>query len=81
MLELFHSHISTCRQKVRICLAEKEINNWVSRPIDLSKQENLTAEFLAINPNGVVSAFRHDNVAIIESTGRSCPHAGVASIY
>ncbi|MGE0797940.1 MAG: glutathione S-transferase family protein [Lautropia sp.] len=66
-LELFHSHISTCSQKVRLCLAEKGID-WVDRPIDLSRRENLTPEFLAINPNGVVPAFRHDGQPIFEST-------------
>ncbi len=66
-LELYHSHISTCSQKVRIALAEKGID-WVSRPVDLSKHENLTPEFLAINPNGVVPAFVHDGRPIYEST-------------
>jgi glutathione S-transferase len=67
-LELFHSHISTCSQKVRLCLAEKGITEWVSQPIDLSKKENLTPEYLAINPNGVVPAFRHNGRPVIEST-------------
>lgn len=66
-LELYHSHISTCSQKVRIALAEKGID-WVSRPVDLSKHENLTPAFLAINPNGVVPAFVHDGRPIYEST-------------
>jgi glutathione S-transferase len=66
-LELFHNIASTCSQKVRICLAEKGVA-WVDRPVDLSGGENLTPEFLAINPNGVVPAFVHDGVPIIEST-------------
>lgn len=68
MLELYHSHISTCSQKVRLCLAEKGIEDWVSRPIDLSRRENLRPEFLAINPNGVVPAFVHGGRAVYEST-------------
>ena len=70
-LELFHAHNSTCSQKVRICLAEKGAEagrDWVSRPVDLPARENLTPEFLAINPNGVVPAFRHDGRPIYEST-------------
>jgi glutathione S-transferase len=66
-LELYHSIVSTCSQKVRICLAEKGVG-WVDRPVDLSAGENLTPEFLAINPNGVVPAFVHDGTPIIEST-------------
>jgi len=66
-LELFHHDASTCSQKVRICLAEKGID-WVNRHVDLGAQENLTPEYLAINPNGVVPAFVHDGTPIIEST-------------
>jgi glutathione S-transferase len=66
-LELFHAHNSTCSQKVRLCLAEKGIRDWISRPVDISKRENLWPEYLAINPNGVVPAFRHDGRSIIES--------------
>lgn len=65
-LELYHLDHSTCSQKVRICLAEKGVE-WVSRPLDLSARENLTPEYLAINPNGVVPAFVHDGTPIIES--------------
>ena len=65
-LELFHAHNSTCSQKVRLCLAEKGIRDWISAP-DISKRENLSPEYLAINPNGVVPAFRHDGRSIIES--------------
>jgi glutathione S-transferase len=66
-LELFHAHNSTCSQKVRLCLAEKGIRDWISRPLDISKRENLTPDYLAINPNGVVPAFRHNGRSIIES--------------
>lgn len=66
-LELYHLHHSTCSQKVRICLAEKGVE-WVSRPLDFSERENLSPEYMAINPNGVVPAFVHDGTPIIEST-------------
>jgi glutathione S-transferase len=66
-LELFHAHNSTCSQKVRLCLAEKGIRDWISRPVDISKRENLSPDYLAINPNGVVPAFRHDGRSIVES--------------
>lgn len=67
MIELFHNHASTCSQKVRICLAEKGLD-FVSRHVDLGKFEHLTPEYLAINPNGVVPALRHDGGVVIEST-------------
>lgn len=66
-LDLYHSHIATCTQQVRIALSEKGID-WVSRPVYLSKHENLTPAFLAINPNGVVPPFVHDGRPIYEST-------------
>jgi glutathione S-transferase len=67
MIELFHGHTSTCSQKVRICLAEKGLD-FVSHHIDLGRFEHLTPEYLAINPNGVVPALRHDGGIVIEST-------------
>lgn len=66
-LVLYHHDKSTCSQKVRICLAEKGID-WDNRPVDLMNSENLSPEYLAINPNGVVPAFVHDGRPIIEST-------------
>ncbi len=66
-LELYHNDRSTCSQKVRICLAELDLG-WESRHVDLGGGEHLTAEYLAINPNGVVPALLHDGRPIIEST-------------
>jgi glutathione S-transferase len=66
-LELFHNDRSTCSQKVRICLAERELD-WGNRHIDRGAGEHLTTEYLAINPNGVVPALLHDGRPIIEST-------------
>ena len=66
-LVLYHHDKSTCSQKVRICLAEKGVE-WDSRQVDLMNSENLSPEYLAINPNGVVPAFVHDGRPIIEST-------------
>ena len=66
-LVLYHHDKSTCSQKVRICLAEKGVE-WENRLVDLANAENLSPEYLAINPNGVVPAFVHDGRPIIEST-------------
>lgn len=67
MIELFHNDASTCSQKVRICLAEKNLG-YVDRPINLAAFEHLSPEYLAINPNGVVPALRHDDAIIVESS-------------
>ena len=66
-LILFHHHKSTCSQKVRLCLAEKRIS-WVGRFVDIAKEKNLSPEYLAINPNGVVPAILHQGRAVIESS-------------
>jgi len=66
-LEVFHNDKSTCSQKVRLCLAELGLE-WIDRHIDLGAEENLKPDFLAINPNGVVPAIRHDGDVVIEST-------------
>ena len=66
-LELYHYDRSTCSQKVRICLAELDLD-WESRHVDLGTGKHLTPDYLAINPNGVVPALVHDGRPIIEST-------------
>jgi glutathione S-transferase len=59
--------MSTCSQKVRICLAEKNLE-WVDHRVNLAKNENLTPEYLALNPNGVVPTLVHDGQAITDSS-------------
>jgi glutathione S-transferase len=66
-LALYHNDASTCSQKVRICLAEKQIE-WENHHINLGAHENLQPAYLAVNPNGVVPAMTHDGRAVIEST-------------
>lgn len=67
MIELYHNNISVCAQKVRLVLAEKDVP-WESRHIDLKRGDHLTAEFLRINPRGLVPVLVHDGEVIIEST-------------
>ncbi len=67
MIELYHAHISTCSQKVRLCLAEKEIA-WTSHPLDFAKAEHLSPAYLALNPNGVVPTLVHDGRPVIDSS-------------
>ncbi|WP_298498966.1 glutathione S-transferase family protein [uncultured Maritimibacter sp.] len=67
MIKLYGYPKSTCTQKVKLCLFEKTLP-FTDRPVDLAKQEHLTPEYLALNPNGVVPTLVHDGVAIHDSS-------------
>lgn len=67
MLELYNAPISTCSQKVRMALAEKEID-WVDHRITFGDGEHLRPEYLAINPNGVVPTLVHDGSVVVDSS-------------
>ncbi len=67
MLELYHHSESVCAQKVRLTLAEKEVE-WTSRYVRLEKGEQLKPDFKKINPKGVVPVLIHDGKNIPEST-------------
>ncbi|MGD9538916.1 MAG: glutathione S-transferase family protein [Alphaproteobacteria bacterium] len=66
-IELYHNDKSTCSQKVRLCLAEKSLD-WVNRHVNIAAEENLTPQYLKLNPNGVVPTLVHDGAPIAEST-------------
>jgi glutathione S-transferase len=67
MLELYHNDMSTCAQKVRLALAEKEAN-WHSHHLDLRARDQQKPEYIKLNPNAVVPTLNHDGAIIIEST-------------
>lgn len=67
MLDLYHNNISVCAQKVRIVLAEKNLP-WTEHHLSLAKGEQLTPEFKAMNPRGVVPVLVHDGHVIVESS-------------
>jgi glutathione S-transferase len=67
MLELYHNNISVCAQKVRIVLAEKNLQ-WTNHHLSLAKGEQLTTEFKKMNPRGVVPVLMHDGNIIVESS-------------
>lgn len=52
-MKLFHGWLSSASRRVRLCLAEKAVA-YESVPIDISKQEQHSPEYLAMNLNGVV---------------------------
>jgi glutathione S-transferase len=67
MLELYHALTSTCSQKVRMCLAEKDLD-WVDRRVNLAASENLTPAYLALNPHGVVPTLVHEGQVVVDSS-------------
>lgn len=67
MLELYNFPPSTCSLKVRLSLAEKDLE-WTDHLLDSRNNDHLTPEYLKLNPNGVVPTLVHDGVPIIDSS-------------
>lgn len=67
MLHLYHAGPSVCSVKVRVGLAEKNIE-WQSMPIKLDQGEQLNPEYLKLNPNGVVPTLVNNELVVIESS-------------
>src|SRR5882757_7265217 len=68
MLKLYNAAHSTCSQKVRICLAEKDLP-FEDIKLDLGKgKDHLKPEYLKINPNGVVPTLVDDGSIIVDSS-------------
>jgi len=66
-LELYHAAYSTCSQKVRLVLAEKDLH-FESHLVNLAAKEHLTPEYLRLNPNGVVPTLVHDGQVVCDSS-------------
>lgn len=67
MLELYNFPASTCSLKVRLCLAEKNLD-WVDHKLSPGGTDHLTPEYLKMNPNGVVPTLLHDGDAVVDSS-------------
>ena len=67
MLTLYHNEMSTCSQKVRLTLAEKNLE-WESVHLKLREGEQFDPEYLKLNPRGVVPTLIHDGQVIRESS-------------
>ncbi|WP_373376218.1 glutathione S-transferase family protein [Cupriavidus nantongensis] len=72
-MKLFHGWLSSASRRVRLCLAEKGID-YDSVPVDLAAQEQHTAAFLAMNPNGVVPALVLDDGRFLHESGTICEY-------
>ncbi|MDT8399390.1 MAG: glutathione S-transferase family protein [Pseudomonadales bacterium] len=66
-LILYHHGSSACAAKVRFALAEKALD-WESVYIDILAGEQFRADYLAVNPKGVVPTLKHRDRIIVEST-------------
>lgn len=67
MLELYHHGTSACAAKVRLALAEKQLD-WRGHVVDILAGEQFSPEFLRINPKAVVPVLLHDGRVVREST-------------
>ena len=66
-IQLYTHPMSPCSQKVRIILAEKGLA-WDKIDVDLPGKENLSADYLKLNPLGVVPTLVEDGRPVIESS-------------
>ena len=67
MLQLYHHGSSVCAAKVRLALAEKNVE-WEGRYVDILAGEQFAPAFLALNPKAAVPVLVHDGAVITEST-------------
>lgn len=67
MLTLYHGDTSVCSVKVRIGLAEKQLE-WDSKLLILPKGDQFDPEYLKINPNGVVPTLIDGDLIVPESS-------------
>ena len=66
-LKLYQFPHSTCSQKVRLTLWEKEIDFEI-KIVDHKTREQTSDWYLKLNPNGVVPTLVHDDAVIIDSS-------------
>ena len=63
---LYNAPQSTCSQRVRFALHAKGLD-FVEHKLDLFSGDQLTPEYLSINPNGVVPSLVHDGKPVNDS--------------
>ena len=66
-LTLYHNDISTCAQKVRLALAEKELE-WESVHLYLRKGDQRAPEYKRLNPKGIVPTLVDEETVVTESS-------------
>lgn len=66
VLALYHNDMSSCAQKVRLCLAEKELH-WESRHLNLRAGEHQQDWYIKLNPRAVVPTLVDGDIVVPES--------------
>src|SRR5262245_14463765 len=66
MLALYHNDMSSCSQKVRLCLAEKNLE-WESRHLNLRAGEHQQDWYVKLNRRAVVPTLVDDDRVVPES--------------
>src|SRR5919206_1238251 len=66
MLELYHSVNSVCAQKVRVVLAEKDLQ--YREHLMTLRGDQFDPKYMQLNPNAVVPTLVHDGRPVIESS-------------
>lgn len=67
MIRLYNYPLSPCGEKVRYVLLEKRLA-FEEIMVDLTRKQNLEADFLAMNPSGLVPVLRDGDHDVTEST-------------
>lgn len=67
LLHLYHGKTSVCSAKVRVGLAELELD-WTGQILDLGQGEQNEDWYLAFNPKGVVPTLIDDELVVVESS-------------
>ena len=67
MMTLYHAQNSVCSQKARLVFFERHVP-WTSAPIDLTRDEQFSASYLALNPDAVVPTLVDGDLVIRESS-------------
>ena len=60
MLELYYYENSIYAERVLMTLQEKGIGDWIPHHLLLFEGEHFTADYLKLNPKGVVPTLIHD---------------------
>ncbi len=72
MIILYNAPRSSASRRVRLCLEEKGLP-YDNRAVDMERLEHHSAEYLKINPDGVVPTMVHDGRPLHES-GTICEY-------
>lgn len=67
MLTLYHGATSVCSQKVRVALAEIELD-YQGVMLDLQKGDQFDPDYMQLNPDAVVPTLRDGDLTLVESS-------------